>query len=244
MNAVTWGKLACIGCGTLDPDGTEKVTAAGHVYDTKILVNHLGQTDSKIWVSNELPYPVKAQAYAAVTTGQPPIQYSYDLIQTGTGAPRLPSTTSNIPHPPLTQATGRGTYQISVNWSPEVIHPGNATLFTIAFTDSKGVPQSSVNFDFKVTDSTNGTVIKELRNLFTGDANSKTVNATYNRAGPLTITITINSVQGIDMGAFIESADFNIVAVPEFPLGILLPIGAAGFAAIALLGSTRRVQRV
>ena len=49
-----------------------------------------------------MPFPVKAQTYADVTTGNPPIQYAYELKATGTGQPPIPKTQLEIPKPPLT----------------------------------------------------------------------------------------------------------------------------------------------
>ena len=47
--------------------------------------------DNNIYVNSDMPFPVKAQTYADVTTGNPPIQYAYELQATGTGQPPIPN---------------------------------------------------------------------------------------------------------------------------------------------------------
>jgi hypothetical protein len=213
LKAVSWGKIACIGCGTLDPAGGEKITAAGTTYDTTVMLNHRGQKDSKIWIAKELPYPVKALTYADVTTGQPPIQYAFDLIKIGTGQPELPKSENRLPTPPITLATGRGTYKITLSWTPAVIQPGTETTFTTSFADSNGNPAQRVNYDLTFT-AANKTVIQDFKSQFTGDDSASDVKATLPNGGAVTVNIKINSVSGADTGNFVESANFGIVVAP------------------------------
>ncbi len=226
LKAITWGKIACIGCGNLDPAGTEKVTAAGTTYDATVLLNHRGQKDSKIWVAKELPYPVKALTYADVTTGEPPIQYAFDLKEIGTGQPTPPVSEIKIPTPPLSQNTGRGTYSITLNWSPEQVLPGTETTFTVSFADSKGVPQQRVNYDFTVKDASGA--VQQFNSQFTGEDNTGEVKATFDKGGPVTVNVKVNSISGVDTGNFIEDANFSIVVVPEFPVPIMIAAVSIG----------------
>ncbi|MGI0018900.1 MAG: hypothetical protein ACREAY_00350 [Nitrososphaera sp.] len=239
LNAVTWGKIACIGCGTLDPKGSEQVTAAGNTYDTTVLVNHRGQTDSKIWVAKELPYPVKAKTYADVTAGLPPIQYVFDLVETGAGQLPTPEETSVIPDSPLTLTTGRGTYAMTLSWSPNEIMPGAETDFNIQFENSRGVPMERTNYDFVVKSAATGDVIQEFTNQNTGEGNTGDVKVMFDQGGPVTVTVTINSVAGATTDPFIESADFNIVVVPEFPTIIAMLALAAALASMVMIGRAR-----
>lgn len=240
LKAISWGKIACIGCGTLDPGGSEKVTAAGTTYDTTVLVNHRGQKDSKIWVAKELPYPVKALTYADVTTGVPPVQYAFELKETGSGQPQPPASQIKIPTPPITLKTGRGSYVITLSWSPEQIQPGQETIFTTSFTDSKGTALKRVSYDFTVKDADNSTAIQQFKNQFTGDDNTGEVKAKFAAGGPVTINIKINSASGIDTGNFVEDADFALAVVPEFPVGIASVVSVAAIAVAVVLGARMR----
>jgi hypothetical protein len=239
LNAVSWGKIACIGCGTLDPKGSEQVTTAGNTYDTTVLVNHRGQADSKVWVAKEMPYPVKALTYADVTAGLPPIQYAFDLVETGTGQPKTPDVTEVIPDSPITMTTGRGTYKMTLSWSPEEIMPGQETDFNIQFENSRGVPQERTNYDFVVKNSATGDVIQESVNQNTGESNTGDVKVMFDEAGPVTIAITVNSVSGATTDPFIESADFNIVVVPEFSTIIAMLALAGALASMVLIGRAK-----
>ena len=239
LNAVTWGKIACIGCGTLDPKGSEQVTAAGTTYETTVLVNHRGQTDSKVWVAKELPYPVKALTYADVNNAVPPIQYTFDLVETGTGQPETPEETTIIPESPLTMATGRGSYIMTLSWSPDRIEPGKETDFNIQFEDSRGNPLERTNYDFVVKNAANGEVIQEFKNQNTGEGSSGDFKVTFEQGGPVTVTATINSVSGGSTGEFIENADFNIVVVPEFTTIIAMLALAGALASMVLIGRAK-----
>ncbi|WP_415282561.1 hypothetical protein [Candidatus Nitrososphaera sp. FF02] len=224
LNGVTWGKLACIGCGTLDPKGNEEVTAAGNTYQTTVLVNARGQNDSKIWVAKELPYPVKALTYADVNFGEAPVQYAFDLVEIGTGEPPVPSDTTVIPDSPITLSTGRGTYIITLSWSPNTIEPGKETEFTVQFENNKGTPIERVNYDLTIKNAATGEVIQELKNQNTGQSSSDTIAVNFEQGGPVTATVKINYTEGGntgDIGVFLESADFNIVVVPEFPVAMV-----------------------
>lgn len=49
-----------------------------------------------------MPYPVKAQTFAATTGGSPPIQYAFELTATGHGQPAVPKSQLTALTPPIT----------------------------------------------------------------------------------------------------------------------------------------------
>ena len=51
------------------------------------VIRYQTRVDNNIWIAPNLPYPVKAQTFADVTSGIPPIQYAFDLQATGQGQP-------------------------------------------------------------------------------------------------------------------------------------------------------------
>ena len=88
--------------------------------------------------------------------------------------------------------------------------------FGLEFHDARNSPLNDVAYDFTVKDA-NGQIIQELKNQ---QAQSGTAShqVTFNSTGPKTVTVQMNSIGNRAVGQVIESTDFNIVAVPEFPI--------------------------
>jgi hypothetical protein len=233
LTAASWGKIASIGGSEIKPAGTEKITVKGGIFDTTKIIYHKS-IDNTIWIANEFPFPIKAQTFADVTTGQPPVQYAFELLGTGTGEPPTPASMTEVPKPPLEERTARGTYFVDLDWSPAEIQPGKDVSFQISFFDSDHVVVQDVSYDFKVTDS-HGNVLKDLKDQFAASSpETQTVGFKENTAGPATLVVNINAVGSRDPGPFVESAQFNIVAAPEFPASVVF-IGTAMLVGIAFV---------
>jgi hypothetical protein len=156
---------------------------------------------------------VKAETFADVTTGNPPIQYVYDLQATGQGQPPAPESQIEIPKPPLKIQTARGTYIIQLLWDPEVIQVGKPTEFGIIFTGAAENILNEVRYGFKVTES-DGTVLADLKNQKADDGTG-IQRLTFEKEGPKDIEVTVEAVGGTPMGDFVEKSDFGIVVVPS-----------------------------
>jgi hypothetical protein len=241
----SWGKIASIGGGEIRPIGTQQVSFAGaqdlcgaDSCDTTLVQWHKG-VDSKVWIVNGFPFPVKAETYVDVTTGQQPIQYAFELLETGTGQPEAPTSAEQAPTPPLSKTTPRGTYSIEIDWDPAEIQPGSTVAFGLAMTESNGFPLQRVNYDFTVKNAS-GNVVQELANQ-NAEFGTATHEVKFDSAGPMTVTVKLNSISGQPAGAgtFTESADFNIVVVPEFPISAAIVAGAV----IGLLVLVMRARR-
>lgn len=229
LNDANWGKIASIGGQEIKPMGTEKVSFAGaqdlcqaDSCDATLIQWRKG-VDSKVWIFNEFPFPVKAEAYADVTTGQQPIQFKFELLETGTGRPETPLTDEEIPVPPLDpKRTPRGTYEVVLDWVPPEIVPGSTVAFGIELRDSTGFPLERVNYDFTVKD-VNGNIVREFKNQ-NADLGSATHEVQFNSSGRMTVNVKINSISGAPAGGgtFTEAVDFSIVVVPEFPFSAAL----------------------
>ena len=88
--SLTEGKYACIGglCGPpMSYIGSENLTVPTGNFSTLVLVNHYGQTDSKIWIKPDFPFPIKGLFYLPSYTAVPVIAFSFVLIEVGTGKP-------------------------------------------------------------------------------------------------------------------------------------------------------------
>ncbi len=232
LMAGSWGKSASIGASEVKPLGTEKVSFAGAAdlcqadsCDATLIQWHKG-VDSKVWIVNEFPYPVKALTYADVTTGSPPIQFALELLETGTGQPEVPGSAIEIPKPPQGPfLTSRGTYKIELDWSPESIQPEEAIVFGVTMTDSTGFPLERVNYDVMIRDSS-GNMVQEFENQ-NAELGVATHEVTFNTSGPMTVTVTLNSISGTPAGGgtFTEAVNFSIVVVPEFPVSAAIIAG-------------------
>jgi hypothetical protein len=238
LSSPSWGKIAAIGGPEIKPSGAEKITVKGGTFDTVKIAYHKG-VDNTIWVKDGFPFPIKAQTYADVTTGQPPIQYAFELLATGTGRPPEPVSTIELPKPPLEQRTARGTYFIDLNWTPAEIEAGTDVTFDVSFFDNTHTPVQDVEYNFKITDS-KGNVLADLPNQFASNSvGHNTVKFNDTNAGPAKIEVDIVAVGSRDLGDFVESATFNIVAVPEFPVNNILIFLTAGLLISALLVLSR-----
>jgi hypothetical protein len=237
LTAGSWGKTASIGGSEVKPSGQETITAAGKTWDTTVILWHKS-VDSRVWIQNGFPFPIKAEAYADVTTGSPPIQFSFELLETGMGPPEKPTGTDVVPTPPLSDKTGRGTYEIQLDWDPATIEPGQTVVFSVSLKDDTGFPLERANYDFTVKGS-DGTVVQEFRNQ---NADAETGTGTHevqlDAAGPMTVTVKINSISGQDTGQFTESVDFNVVVVPEFPVSAAI-VAAAVIGLVVVLTRSR-----
>lgn len=245
LTSASWGKIGSIGGSEIKPAGSEKVSFPGapdvcgaNTCETTLIQYHKS-VDNKIWVLNEFPYPVKALTYVDITTGNPPKQYEFELLLKGSGAPPAPTGVEVIPKPPLTKDTGRGTYKITLSWEPESIEAGKTTDFAVRFAEGNGFPLDQVNYDLTIRDGSS-TVIEEFKNKNTEATGIGSHTVNLNKTGSLKVTVVMNSISGAKpSGDFVESADFGIAVVPEFPAGIVA-IVATSIGAIAIVARFRR----
>lgn len=207
LSSPNWGKIASIGGSPIGPGGQEKITVPAGTFDTKVISWHKG-VDNKIWINKDMPYPIKAQTFADTTTTNPPIQYAFELQATGQGQPPLPESVLEIPKPPLTLQTARGTYYITLLWTPDPIKVGNETDFGLLFLDNSQSLVPRVSYGFNVTD-VNGTVIKVVHGQQALDGTG-TQKVKFEMPGPIVVSVRVEDVQGENMGMFVETADFNL----------------------------------
>ncbi len=238
LTAGSWGKIASIGGSEVRPTGTQQVTFAGAQSlcgatscDATLVSWHKG-VDSNVWVVNEFPFPVKAETYADVTTPPAPIQYRFELLETGSGQPAAPTGTGQASGPPLERTTTDGS-RVILTWDPVDIQPNSTVNFGLEVRDARNSSISNVAYDFIIKDA-NGQIIQEFSNqqALTGTA---THQATFNSTGPKTITVQINSIRSQTSGQLIQTTDFNLVVVPEFPISAAVVSAAViGFVVVII----------
>jgi len=211
LSAPYWGKIASIGGSPIAPGSSAKVTVPAGTFDTKVITYHKG-ADNNIWISPNLPWPVKAETFADVTTGIAPIQYTFDLLALGQGQPTAPKTQIQIPNPPLTLQTARGTYFIKLSWEPKSIETGNDTKFGILFMDNSQSIIKDVSYSFVVTDS-NGTVLKDVKDQKAPNGNGTQI-VKFDKGGPIDVLISVDVVAGGTSGDFVENSKFRLIVTP------------------------------
>jgi hypothetical protein len=222
LTAPNWGKIASVGGEEIRPGGTEQVTFAGaqslcgSTSCDATLVTWRKGVDSRVWVVNEFPFPVMAEAYADVTTPPQPIQYSFELLETGSGQPAAPTGTGQASGPPLERTTNDGS-RIILTWDPVDIQPNSAVNFGLEMYDARNSLLDNVAYDFIIKNAS-GQIIQEFRNQQAqlGEAIHQ---VTFNSTGPKTITVQINSAGSQPTGQIIQTTDFSVAVVPEFPIG-------------------------
>jgi hypothetical protein len=240
LTSGSWGKIASIGGSEVKPAGTQQVTFAGAQSlcgapscDATLVTWHKG-VDSNVWVVNGFPFPVKAETFADVTTPPAPIQYRFELLETGTGQPPAPTGTGQASGPPLERTTTDGS-RLILTWDPVDIQPNSTVNFGLELRDANNSPLSNVAYDFIVKDA-NGQIIQEFNDQL-AQSGTAAHQVTFNSTGPKTVTVTVNSVGSQPTGQIIQTTDFNIIVVPEFPI-------SAAILSAAVIGLVVVIMRV
>jgi len=221
LTAASWGKIAAIGGSEVKPAGNQQVQFPGAQSlcgatscDATLISWHKG-VDSRVWVVNEFPFPVKAETFADVTTPPAPIQYAFELLETGSGQPAAPTGTGQASGPPLERTTNDGSHLI-LTWDPVDIQPNSTVNFGLELRDANNAPLQNAAYDFTVKDA-DGQIIQEFNDQL-AQSGTATHQVTFNSTGPKTVSVTINSVGSRAAGQIIQTTDFGIVVVPEFPI--------------------------
>jgi len=209
LTAPYWGKIAAIGGSPISPGGKATVTEPAGTFDTTVITWHKG-VDNNIWIKDDLPYPVKAKTFADITTGNPPIQFAFDLLATGQGQPKQPQSKEEIPVPPLEQRTERGTYIIRLIWEPVTIKTGNNTKFGIIFMDDKKNIVTDAGYNFAVVDSNTQQLIYGKDNQLAPDGTA-VQNVVFQKPGPATVKVLITTAGSGVPSNFVETGQFDIV---------------------------------
>ncbi len=209
LSAGSWGKIASIGGSEIKPTGVQEIQVPAFSDPVKTtLISYYKGVDNKIWILNEFPYPIMASTFSDVTTGSPPSQFQFILQATGVGQPPIPVETEFTVKPPVTIRTERGSFFIKLEWSPEIILKDIPTDFTVRITDNTQFPLTNVGYDFEIANK-NNTLITNLHNQFAPDGIG-TIPVTFNATGPIKVEVTVNSVNGVDTGPFLEQSKFDL----------------------------------
>jgi len=171
FNLPAWCRNGGVGGAPLVPQGQADITVHAGSYKTWMIGWHKGENDNTIWVVPSLPFPVKAQIFADVTTPPAPPQYTFELLQTGNSSTepdfikRVSTGTiignPNCPVPDMqndavhdSTTTDSGSATIEYRYSPSVPHQGCPLEWRLSFEKNFDLSQkySAVHYDIFTVD--------------------------------------------------------------------------------------------
>ncbi len=221
-----WGRLAITGgvpVGVGAPASlqvtNEQVTAANTPWNTTI-VGFRYAKDSKIWVAENFPLPIKAEVYAFRTEEPIPVQYSFELKRFGRSDKPIELTPSvvEIPKPPLEKLSSNGSVYVLLYWGPQTIMPGQDVQFAAQLYDpSKRPLRDTERYTIEIFDGDKSILRQELSN------NLQPVTVRFESEGTKRVVVSyLTSFRtGEGETKIVDKTEFNIVVVPEFPLGVM-----------------------
>ena len=134
FSAKSWGKIGNIGGEQIIPTAIEKVTVKAGTYDTVLMTWKTGGAVSKVWLVDGFPFPIKALTYTHVSTGIPPTEYKFELLEYKQNVQQSPFT-NIVPDPTnpelkncpktdsltnsIQKSTKNFSYQIHAFYTPE-----------------------------------------------------------------------------------------------------------------------------
>ena len=80
FSAPSWGKIANIGGEQIIPTAIETITVRDGTYETVRVEWKTGGAQSKVWVVDDFPFPIRAATFVHVSEGIPPTEYSFELL--------------------------------------------------------------------------------------------------------------------------------------------------------------------
>ena len=76
----SWGKIASIGGDQITPTESQTISVPAGQFES-VLITWKSGTTNKIWVVDNFPFPIKADAFVQVSQGIPPQLYKFELLE-------------------------------------------------------------------------------------------------------------------------------------------------------------------
>jgi len=222
-----WGIVGAIGGGGIivSPTGAETIQTAGQSWDTSIIGFHYA-LDSKIWVKDGFPLPIKAKVYTIASSQPLPVQFEFVLLETRISEtpPVPPEGEVILPIPPLSKPTTSGDFGVDLYWQPVTIEPGKPTTIGVVIFDKQQNVINDAQYDLLITDA-NGKVVADIKKFTTSEGQG-THEVTFESAGRTHVKVTyLGSLSGVEH-KITQEAEFDLIVIPEFPLGIAAVMAA------------------
>ena len=80
FKAISWGKIGNIGGEQVIPTAIETVTVPAGTWETVLISWKTGGSVSNVWIVDDFPFPIKASTLTHVSSGIPPPEYTFELL--------------------------------------------------------------------------------------------------------------------------------------------------------------------
>ena len=202
FNMPSWGRIGNIGGEQIIPASEEKVAVPDGVYDTVRITWKTGGKINNVWIVDNFPFPVKADTYAHVSSGVPPQEYRFELLdfQRDVKTNPLPDADGkddgigkDCPRPSnefaqVSKNTNTNTMIIDIKYTPKSPKQGCTMDFVIDFKRKVNQEEyeNEVHYDILVVKATSaGTDV--IRSL----AGEEKRNAFFTTSGQVRTTINV-----------------------------------------------------
>ncbi len=231
LTQVAWGRLAATG-GTPVGIGVpasidvvnEQINAAGVTWNTTIVGFRYGET-SKIWVAENFPLPIQAKVYTLRTEHPIPILFEFRLEGFGRSDKpiELEGGPVELPKSPMRKLSSGGSVFVELYWGPEIIMPEQEIKFAASLYDNANRPlRSTERYTIEIFEDGKSILKQEMSN------NLQPVTVKFASEGVKKVVVSYNTTfrTGDATTTIVEKAEFDMIVVPEFPVGIIAVIGS------------------
>jgi hypothetical protein len=208
FSAKSWGKIGNIGGEQVVPTSLEKITVKAGTFDTVMISWKTGGARSSVWVVPDFPFPIKAKTYTHVSSGIPPTEYKFELLEYRENVQTSPFTKilSDTENPefkncPSTESLSTSikkptkdfSYQIHAYYSPEYPVQGCPMKWQFNFLSKYHDTEflNEVQYDLLVVDDK--FTLPPLRSI----AKDQGYNFLYSPSGLSTLDIIVKQPPGI-----------------------------------------------
>jgi hypothetical protein len=80
FKAISWGKIGNIGGEQVLPKSIETITVPAGTWETVLISWKTGGATSDVWIVDDFPFPIKASTLTHVSSGIPPPEYIFELL--------------------------------------------------------------------------------------------------------------------------------------------------------------------
>lgn len=186
FTAPSWGKIGNIGGEQIIPGSEEKIAVPAGQFDTVRITWKTGGKINNVWIVDNFPFPVKADTYAHVSSGVPPQEYRFELLDFQDNVSKNPfdkikasdeiEVNKNCPPTSddftiVSKNTNTGSMIVSVKYAPKSPKQGCTMDMIVDFKRKENQEEfvSQVHYDIMVVDTSNSGIPKTLRSLAAED---------------------------------------------------------------------------
>ena len=169
FSAASWGKIGNIGGEQVVPISLETITVPAGTWETVLVGWKTGGAESKVWIVDDFPFPIKAHTLTHVSEGIPPPEYKFQLLDYRENVQQSPfegivSTADEFQQQgcdvnferdvAIKKPTSNFDYQLNIFYGPEDPVQGCEMQWLIKFISKYDDTEflNQVQFDFLVVD--------------------------------------------------------------------------------------------